>query len=206
MGVLWRALGMQTPRSLGKPVGGGLKVGCEGTGVFEWPGVRGVQKGRECQILRAGEPCVHGDQSDVTPDSWGSWDIEELGQTQSMGKAGYMRNPGNRDPCPWGNKGLGFGSAGDLGDEVSGLWGYWGQSPDMWNTQLEAAAGLSGCKRQTTPHPPLQCSPPSPGKAIRTPDFAMTPTAHPYPPPSQPYVQVPGKASPVSRRCGAEPS
>lgn len=69
MGVLWRALGMQMPRSLGKPVGRGLKVGCEGTGVFEWPGVRGVQKGRECQILRAGEPCVHGDQSDVTLDS-----------------------------------------------------------------------------------------------------------------------------------------
>lgn len=27
MGVLWRALGMETPGSLGKPVGGGLTVG-----------------------------------------------------------------------------------------------------------------------------------------------------------------------------------
>lgn len=34
-GVLWRALGMEISGSLGKPVGVGLKVGCEGTGVFE---------------------------------------------------------------------------------------------------------------------------------------------------------------------------
>lgn len=45
----------------------------------------------------------------------------ELGQTQRMGKAGYMRNPGNRNPCSRGNKGLGCGSEGDLGDEISGL-------------------------------------------------------------------------------------
>lgn len=70
-----------------------------------------MQKGRKCQILRAGKPCVlwsFGDLSGVTRGSWRSWDVGELGQTQRMRKAGCMRKPGNRDPRPWGNKGLGY--------------------------------------------------------------------------------------------------
>lgn len=33
--MLWRALGMEMPESLENPVSGGLKMGYEGTGVFE---------------------------------------------------------------------------------------------------------------------------------------------------------------------------
>lgn len=50
----------------------------------------------------------------------------------------------------------------------------------MCNTQLEAAVSPSSCKWHFAPHPHLQCSRPTPSGAIRTPDFAMTPAAHPY--------------------------
>lgn len=69
-----------------------------------------------------------------------------------------------------------------LGDEGPGLWGSRGQSPATWSTQLAAAAGPSRCKQAVCPPPPKPAlSPLSQDGAIRTPHFAVTPTAAPLP-------------------------